>query len=143
MNTKEMAYDHLSWASGSLGEAKEALARGDYPRTVRRAQECIELAAKAVLRALGIEFPREHDVSDVLRELGGDLPSWFQEVLPQIAESLHRITPKRGPAMYGFERELRPSRGAFTQEDGAAALRDAEFVYEQCERFFREWFGEL
>jgi HEPN domain-containing protein len=31
----------------------------------RRAQECIELSVKSVLRAVGVEFPREHDVSDV------------------------------------------------------------------------------
>jgi HEPN domain-containing protein len=72
---------------------------------VRRAQECIELSIKAVLRILAIEFPKEHDVSDILQDLNGlKLPSWFADELPGLASIMRKITPKRGPALYGFER---------------------------------------
>lgn len=145
MNTGEMARDHLIWAMGSLDEAKAALAGKDYPRAIRRAQECIELSVKAVLRCLSIEFPREHDVSDVLRELDeaslgeAEFPLWFKEDLPRLADVMEEITPKRGPAMYGFERELRPARGAFASEEGTKAVEDAQFVYDRCSRFLEEW----
>lgn len=140
-----MAQDHIIWALGSLDEARGALAKGDYPRAVRRAQECIELSIKAVLRCLSIEFPREHDVSEVLRELDeaslgeAELPPWFKEDLPRVADIMEEITLKRGPAMYGFERELRPARVAFTLEEGTKAVEDAQFVYDQCSRFLEEW----
>jgi HEPN domain-containing protein len=80
-----MAQDHLAWAGGSLGEAKQALEKKDYPRAIRRAQECIELSIKAILRALAIEFPKVHDVSEVIQSLGGiELPKWFEDSIPRI-----------------------------------------------------------
>ena len=140
MTTEDMARDHIRWAHGSLKEAGEALRRKDYPRTVRRAQECVELSVKAVLRALGVEYPKEHDVSDVLRDLHIDLPSWFEDALPRIADIMAKITPQRGPAMYGIEGQLKPAGVIFSREDALRAFVDAEFVYGQCSKFLEDWF---
>lgn len=142
MTTEDMARDHIRWAHGSLGEAREALRRKDYPRTVRRAQECVELSVKAVLRALGIEYPKEHDVSDVLRDLRMDLPGWFEEAVPLIADIMAKITPQRGPAMYGMEGQMKPAGAIFSEEDALRALKDAEFVYDRCSKFLEDWLKE-
>jgi HEPN domain-containing protein len=109
---------------------------------VRRSQECIELVIKGILRAAAIEFPREHDVSDVLLarpwgELGA--PEWFVQRVPELARIMREITPKRGPAMYGFEREMKPAKDIFSAEDGGRAAGDARFVLEIGRRFFQEW----
>jgi hypothetical protein len=40
---------------------------------------------------------------------GFELPGWFKGELIRLASIMRKITPKRGPALYGFERELKPS----------------------------------
>lgn len=142
MNTREMGRDYLGRAKRCLAEAEAALNDEDYSMTVRRSQECIEMAIKGVLRLVGIEFPREHDVSDVLlqtdwRQIGA--PSWFIEDFEKLASIMREITPKRGPAMYGFEKEMKPAGEIFSAEDGIKALNEARFVYESCQKFYQEW----
>ena len=67
MNTEAMARAYIEDAEYSFSEAKVAFEKGIYHRAVRRAQECIELSLKAILRLVGIEYPRQHDVSIVLQ----------------------------------------------------------------------------
>jgi hypothetical protein len=52
---------------------------------------------------------------------------------------MQEITPKPGPAMYGFEREMKPAHAIFSLEDGQKATRDAKFVYEACGKFLKQW----
>ena len=142
MNSREMAGDYLQRAERCIIEAENALREGDNPMSVRRSQECIELAMKGVLRAASIEFPREHDVSDVFssvawEEIGS--PSWFVERVEGLARIMREITPKRGPAMYGFEREMKPAHDLFSFEDGNKAINDARFVLGTCQKFLQEW----
>lgn len=142
MNNYEMAEDYLKRAERCLREAENALGDGDYPMAVRRSQECIELSVKGILRAATIEFPKEHDVSDVLTNMDWmrmGSPGWFIDRVERMAKIMREITPKRGPAMYGFEKEMRPPSGIFSQEDGQQATTDARFIFETCKKFFREW----
>jgi HEPN domain-containing protein len=74
VNTRVMAGDYIKRAGRCLREATSAFTEGDYPITVRRSQECVELSLKAVLRGLGIEYPREHEVSGALGLAGERLP---------------------------------------------------------------------
>lgn len=39
-----------------------------YSDVVREAQEIVELVQKAILRKIGIDPPKWHDVSDIIRE---------------------------------------------------------------------------
>jgi hypothetical protein len=41
------------------------------------------------------------------------LPDWFKKESPGLASIMRKITPKRGPALYGFERELKPPSEIF------------------------------
>jgi HEPN domain-containing protein len=144
MNSREMAGDYLQRAERCMIEAENALRERDNPMAVRRSQECIELAIKGILRAAAIEFPREHDVSDVLLDTGWagmGSPKWFVERVPNLARIMREITPKRGPAMYGFEREMRPAKDIFSVEDGVRAIAEARFVLEAARRFLQEWRG--
>lgn len=142
MKSYEMAEDYLKRAGRCLQEAESAFRENDYPMAIRRSQECIELSIKGVLRALSIEFPREHDMSDVLvkvawKEIGS--PNWFTARVEDLAKIMREITPKRGPAMYGFEKEMKPASAIFSQEDGMKATEDARFVFETCKKFLQEW----
>jgi HEPN domain-containing protein len=57
-----MARAYMRQASGRLRHAREALKEGNYPYVVRQCQEAVELLLKAVLRLVGIEPPKWHDV---------------------------------------------------------------------------------
>ncbi len=142
MNSYDMAEDYLKRSERCLREAENALKEDDYPMAIRRSQECIELSVKGILRVVSIEFPKEHDISDVLisppwEKIGS--PKWFVERIEEIAKIMQEITPKRGPAMYGFEREMKPASSIFSIEDGQKATQNARFVYEICIKFLKMW----
>ncbi|RLF20800.1 MAG: hypothetical protein DRN15_10290 [Thermoprotei archaeon] len=86
MKNIELARDYLYRALRCLKEAQLALEERDSAGTIRRAQEALELAVKALLRALSIEYPRAHDVSDVLIEHKEALPSPLRERVNHLAE---------------------------------------------------------
>ncbi|MEM2925595.1 MAG: HEPN domain-containing protein [Methanocellales archaeon] len=65
----DMARDYIERSKRYIKEADRAFLEGDFPTTVRRSQEALELAVKAMLRYLAIEYPREHDVGDALIEV--------------------------------------------------------------------------
>lgn len=142
MNSYDMAEDYVKRAGRCLGEAENALREGDYPMAIRRSQECVELSIKGILRAVSIEFPQEHDVSDVLMSVEWERigsPGWFLGRTEDMARIMREITPKRGPAMYGFEAEMKPANAIFSRDDGVKATTDGRFVFETCERFLKEW----
>ncbi len=65
------------------------------------------------MRLLGMEYPRKHDVSDVLDQIAGSeaLLGYFNEAVPLVQEMVRRLAMVRGIAMYGDEETLtQPSR---------------------------------
>ncbi len=130
MINKEMAADYLARALGCLGEARAALRRKDAPATIRRSQEALELAVKALLRALAIEYPRAHDVSDALLEHRGRLPRALKAKVEELARLVADLASIRGPAFYGYEREGIPASRAFK-------LEHAQEVYGQVRVFVK------
>jgi len=91
---------------------------------------------KAALRFLAVEYPREHDVRDVLLEVANSrtLPEWFMADVEFMAAVSSDLARKRGPAFYGDEQTLKPPSSIFTQTDASGALKDAEKVNENCKR---------
>lgn len=141
MNNEAMARAYIEDGEYSLGEAKAAYERRVYHRAVRRAQECIEPSLKAILRLVGVEHPREHDVSLVLREVSErkPFPRWFVSALPEIALVSKRLAEERGPAFYGDERASEPPRSIYGENDAKRAIADADKVFSLCRRLFEEW----
>ena len=62
---------------------------------MRLSQECFEPSLKAVLKAVGIEYPKIHDVSDVLVDIKDRFPEWFRAELEFLRES-SKILVKKG-----------------------------------------------
>lgn len=141
MNTEAMAESFISDASYSLEEAKQAVNRGIYHRAVRRAQECVELSLKAALRLLGVEYPRQHEVGELLRVVSVErgLPEWFLSELPAIILVSKRLVENRGPAFYGDEAAFSPPRNLYAKEDAKKAVSDAEDVLKICRNLFDWW----
>lgn len=101
----QMAADYLKRSLSCLEEAKAALEREDYPLCVRRSQESLEMAAKSLLRALAIEYPRTYDVGPLLLSVSNRLPEPIRGHADQLSSLISELAAIRGPAMYGYERE--------------------------------------
>lgn len=123
MNTRLMAVDYIKRARRCFKESKAAFDDEDYPITIRRAQECVELSLKAVLRSIAIEYPRDHDVSRALEMVKEKFPHWFSFKIPEFITISRDLSKKRGPAMYGYEAELRPASDIFSRKDAKEVYR--------------------
>lgn len=140
MRTDELAIDYLGRAEMTFGEAKSAAENEIYPLAIRRSQETVELSLKAALRFLAIEYPREHDVSDILLGIKETrpLPDWFKDRIEFMASVSSDLARKRGPAFYGDESTFTPASKLFTREEGLRALRDAEEIFKLCKRLIKQ-----
>jgi HEPN domain-containing protein len=140
MRTDELAIDYIGRAERTLEEARNAIKNEVYSLAIRRSQETVELSLKAALRFLAIEYPKDHDVCDVLLMVKETrpLPNWFEERIESMASVSSDLARKRGPAFYGDERTFKPASQLFTREEGFRALRDAEEVFEICKRLIKQ-----
>jgi len=132
-----MVTSGISRAARWLRGAERALEDSRWDDVVYSAQMCVEQSAKSVLLLLGIDYPKEHDVSDILSELAGreDLPRWFKEGIPFMSRHIAELAALRGLAGYGYEMGL----GADYFKDYAGeALEAARTIHSLCERLVNQ-----
>jgi len=119
MRSPELAADYVRRAKARLA-ALDALFGGEsWADVVRESQEVVELTLKGLLRAVGIEPPRIHDVSDVLAAERDRFPREIQPSLDALAAGSRTLRRDRELAFYGAE-DLTPS-GFYTRDDAVAA----------------------
>ncbi|MEJ2068297.1 MAG: HEPN domain-containing protein [Deltaproteobacteria bacterium] len=70
MNNRESSAELLKGAERYLGFLMDAYRRREWNIAVRTGQDVVELALKALLKRIGIEYPKVHDVG---RYVGGVL----------------------------------------------------------------------
>jgi HEPN domain-containing protein len=97
-----------------------------YSDVVREAQELVELVLKGILRFVGIEPPKQHDVGSLLLQHRDRLPAVVTEAVERRADISHRLRKEREFAFYGDE-DFIPTE-EYTRDDAQAALDDARFV---------------
>lgn len=119
MHSPELAADHVRRAQARLAAVDALFAGASWADVVRESQEVVELALKGLLRAVGIDPPRIHDVSDVLLAERARFPKVIQRQLETLAAGSRTLRRDRELAFYGAE-DLTPS-GFYTQEDAVAA----------------------
>ena len=138
MRSTRMAKDYAERASWVLKEAEGALVAANYAICVRRSQEALELSAKAALRRLAIEYPREHDVSEALEAAADRLPDDVRRQLEEIKALSAELARIRGPALYGYEAEGVPASEAFTKDYAARTLDRIKPIVNLLVRFASE-----
>ncbi len=138
MQLLKVARSYLRQAEARLEDAKEALPRTNYPYAVRLSQECVELSLKAVLKAVGIEYPKIHDVSDVLAEVKERFPEWFKDEIDYLCESSRILFKKREPSLYGGEEAFLSPEEVISRDDAEDAITRAEKTYRLCEKLLLE-----
>ena len=134
MRSIKVARAYLVQAKARLDDAEEALLDGNHPYTVRLSQECVELSLKAVLKAVGIEYPKAHEVSDIFTDIAGRFPDWFKAEIAFLTESSKLLFKKREPSLYGDEGALLSPNEVMSEEDAVDAASRAERAYHVCEK---------
>lgn len=111
-----MARDYAERARWLLKEVETAFEAENNAVCVRRCQEALELSAKAALRRLAMEYPKEHDVSEALDAAALRFPNELKERSDEIKSLLTELARVRGPAFYGYEAEGKPASEVFTHD---------------------------
>lgn len=99
---------------------------GGHSDVVREAQELVELALKGMLRAVGVEPPKVHDVGRLLVEHAALFAPELRDGLPRAAEISARLRRERELAFYG-DLDFIPTE-QYTDEDASRAHQEAAFV---------------
>jgi len=134
MKLLEVSKALLRQAEARLEDGRGALHDENFPYCVRLSAECVELSIKAILKLVGIEYPKKHDVSDVLLLAINRFPDWFRDHAPRIAESNKILTKKREPALYGGEEAFLTPEDIISKEDATDAIKRAEETYNACKK---------
>jgi len=138
LNLLGLAASYLRQAKDRLEDARGALRSRNHPYAVRLSQECVELSIKATLRAIGIEYPKRHEVSEILAEMKSRLPDWFVTEVPFIQESSRSLFKKRELAFYGGEDISLSPEDLISASDARQAVSSAGKVFSACEKLVKE-----
>jgi HEPN domain-containing protein len=101
---------------------------GAYSDVVREAQEVVELALKGMLRQVGVEPPRWHDVSQLLDEHRARFAAQVADALPRLTDASGWLRKEREFAFYGDIDFIPTER--YTQADARRAIEEARFAVE-------------
>ena len=104
-----------------------------FSDVVREAQELVELALKGMLRFVGIEPPKQHDVGPLLLQHRDRLPEPVSGVAERLADISRRLRKEREFAFYGDD-DFIPTE-EYTRADAQAALDDARFALSLVDEF--------
>jgi HEPN domain-containing protein len=128
LTKSELARAYLEKAS-KRRRVLEVLAEEEaWSDVVREAQELVELALKAMLREVGVDPPKWHDVGPVLLEQAGLFPEAVRPVLPELARVSKWLRKERELAFYG-DIDFIPTE-QYSRDDASRAARDAFYVLE-------------
>lgn len=131
MRNPDLARDYLRRARVRLDALDVLFEAGSWADVVRESQEVVELTLKGLLRNCGVDPPRVHDVSDVLRAEARRLPRPLQAELDDLTEASRHLRRDRELAFYGAE-DLTPS-GFYEREDAERARETARATVERVE----------
>lgn len=123
MTNESLARSYLKKATDRMKVLDLLLGERAYSDVVREAQELVELAMKGMLRAVGIEPPKLHDVGGLLLEHSQRFPLKIQGELPTLARISKRLRKERELAFYG-DLDFIPTE-EYTKGDAEQAIREA------------------
>lgn len=126
MTNITLAQSLIKKATDRLDILDLLLNKGAYSDVMREAQEIVELATKAMLRAVGIEPPKFHDVGDLLLEHRDKYPDDISKEVERIASISKRLRKERELSFYG-DIDFIPTE-EYTVDDSREAMEGANFV---------------
>ncbi|MEW6687081.1 MAG: HEPN domain-containing protein [Candidatus Edwardsbacteria bacterium] len=126
MTTKHLAQSYLIKAEKRLKGLDILFQEEDYSDVVREAQEIVELCLKGMLRFVGIEPPKFHDVGFLIIEHKNRFKGVSLKDLRKITKISKELRKEREFAFYG-DIDFIPTE-EYSSKDARKAIRDAEFV---------------
>jgi HEPN domain-containing protein len=126
MRNRALAADYVRRAEARVRALDVLFEAGSWADVVRESQEVVELALKGLLRAVGVEAPRVHDVADVLLAERDRLPGPLRGDVEKLAEVSRGLRRDRELAFYGAE-DLTPSE-FYRKRDAVDARESARLV---------------
>ncbi|MBS7612434.1 HEPN domain-containing protein [Candidatus Bathyarchaeota archaeon] len=133
----DLATSALKRSKRWLRGAFKALEDERWDDAVYSSQMAVEQVSKAVLIALGIEYPREHDVSAIFRRISKieGVPTWFLSILDELTTNISELAELRGLAGYGYEKGL---DAEYFKDYAPIAYEKARKHYESCAKLLFE-----
>lgn len=128
MRGQDLALDYMRRAEIRLRAVDVLFEAESWADVVRESQEIVELTLKALLRTVGIDPPRIHDVSGVLLSERVHLPASLAPEIDSLAEASRQLRRDRELAFYGAE-DLTPS-GFYSEQDAERARESARRTVE-------------
>jgi HEPN domain-containing protein len=139
MNSKDMAEGYLNGARIRIKYAEISLNEDkDFAYCVRASQEAVELSIKAILRLIGVEYPKTHDPGKILERNKDKLPDWLRQEVDNIVYISRWLRAEREPSIYGDETEGLPPTQLYTENYCRKAIEAAKYVFTLSQKTFNE-----
>jgi HEPN domain-containing protein len=132
VTSEDLARAYLLKARQRLKALAVLRDEGAHSDVVREAQELVELALKGMLRAVGVEPPKLHDVGSLLVEHASKFPPELRPHLSTAAAISTRLSRDRELAFYG-DVDFVPTE-QYSAEDADRAWREAGWIVELATR---------
>ena len=131
MKNLSLAKSYLSKAQKRLKILDMLLDEDDYSDVVREAQEIVELALKGMLRQIGIEPPKWHDVGQLILEYRKRFPDEVSAQAEKLAGISAWLRKEREFSFYG-DIDFIPTE-QYSKDDAQRAIDDARFAVQMSE----------
>lgn len=135
MTTTDLARSYLEKARVRLAVLDLLMDRGAYSDLVREAQETVELALKGMLRFVGVDPPKVHDMGPTLNQYRNRFPEAVRDRLDRLIEISRDLRQDREKAFYG-DVDFIPTN-EFKKEHGERARDGAQFAVATAEDLIR------
>jgi HEPN domain-containing protein len=136
MTNHSLSSSYLAKAKVRLAMLSFLLERESYSDVVREAQEAVELVLKAMLREIGVEPPKWHDVGELLVAYAERFPVSIRTRITRLAEISKWLREERELAFYGDD-DVIPSEH-YDRTQAERAINDASFAVETAEQVIRK-----
>lgn len=136
MISEDLAQSYFKKSVDRLDILDLLLKKGAYSDVVREAQEIVELCLKGMLRYVGIESPKFHDVGPLIIEHQERFRGISYEEIMRLAKISKELRKERELAFYG-DIDFIPTE-EYTLEDAREAMEGAHFVVSTAKRMVQK-----
>jgi len=135
MTNKDLAQSYFKKSIDRLDILDLLSQKGAYSDVVREAQECVELCLKGMLRFVGIEPPKYHDVGPLIFEYQERFKDISSEEIIRLAKISKKLRKERELAFYG-DIDFIPT-DEYTLGDAKEAIEGANYVVNMARRLLK------
>lgn len=135
MNTRNLAESYLRKAVDRLDVLDLLFKKGAFSDVIRESQETVELSLKGMLRFVGVEPPKIHDVGSLLLEHKDKYPKDVSKLFSRLAQISKWLRKERELAFYG-DIDFIPTE-EYTDKDAREAIRDTRLVVDTAKRLIQ------